>query len=169
MPTRTHNLTLSALFIALGVLIPFLFHTVGLGKMFLPMFWPIAAGAFFLPVSYAMAAGALSPILSSLSTGMPPPPILYKMIAELALFAGTIGMLYRKTSLGIFWLVLSGLFISEIVTLLGAAAIAPIFGLPPELYAIASFIESIPGVVAILVIVPLIIKKAKGEPIFRTR
>jgi hypothetical protein len=169
MPIRTHNLTQSALFIALGVLVPFLFHTVGLGKMFLPMFWPIAASAFFLPTSYSMAVGALTPILSSLSTGMPPPPILYKMIAELALFAGTIGMLYRKTSLGIFWLVLSGLFISEIVTLLSAAAIAPMIGLPPELYAIASFIESIPGVVVVMIMIPLIIKKAKGEPIFATR
>ena len=169
MTSRTQHITLSALFMALGILIPFLFHGIGLGSVFIPMFWPIAVSAFFLPFSFAIAVGALTPLLSSMFTGMPPPPTLYKMIFELAFLAGCTCLLYRKTRYGIFWLLLFGLVLSRIVALLGAAAIAPILGLPPEFYAVFSLIEGTPGMIIMLVFLPLILKRITNEPILGLR
>lgn len=169
MKVRTQNLTSSAVFIALGILVPIFFHAIGLGPVFLPMFWPIATSAFFLPITYAIAVGAITPILSTLMTGMPPPPILYKMIFELACLSGIISLLYEKTRYGTLWLVLAGLFIAEVTALLSAAAIAPLLGLPPQLYAIASLVKSIPGIVLILGLIPSILKSIKKEPIFSMR
>jgi len=166
MASRTKNITLSALFIALGILIPILFHGIGLGAMFLPMFWPVAASAFFLPLPYAVTAGILTPLISTLMTGMPPPPILYKMIFELAVLSFIISLLHSKTRLGIFWLIGAGLFCALAAGFLGAFAVAPIFGFPPELYAVASLIRSLPGVITMFVALPLFLKRITKEPIF---
>ncbi|MBN2029540.1 ECF transporter S component [bacterium] len=169
MGVRTIHLTLSALFIAMGILIPILFHMIGMGSVFLPMFWPIAICGFFLPFQYAIIVGGLTPVLSSLMTGMPPQPILTKMIFELVFLAGSINLLYEKTRWGSLWIVFIGIVISRIVLLVGSAAIAPILGLPAEWYAIASLFKSIPGIIILLVVTPVIIKKIKGELIFRMR
>jgi len=169
MTVRTQNLTLSAVFIAIGIIIPVFFHAIGLGKVFLPMFFPIATSAFFLPITYAIGVGTITPILSTLMTGMPPPPILYKMIFELACLAGITSLLYEKTRYGTLWLVLAGLLSAEIIALLGAAAISPLLGLPPQLYAIASLLESIPGIIIIVISIPMILKTIKNEPIYNMR
>ena len=169
MTARTQNLTRSGLFIALGVLFPIVFHAVGMGSIFLPMFWPVAISAFFLPIPHALAVGVLTPILSTMVTGMPPPPTLYKMIFELAFLAGFTSLLYHKTRYGIFWLILGGVFMAEVAALISAAAIAPILGLPPEFYAVASLLKSVPGMILILVLIPLILKKIKNEILFGLR
>jgi len=169
MNVRTQNITLSALFIAFGVLFPILFHSIGLGSILLPMFWPVAASAFFLPIPHAFAVGTLTPVLSMLITGMPPPPTLYRMIFELAVLATITGLLYRKTRYTIFWPLLGGLFTAMVAGLLGSAAIAPILGLPPEFYAIASSIKTIPGIITILALAPPILKRIKHEPIWSSR
>lgn len=169
MKNQTQNLTLSSLFIALGILIPILFHAIGLGSMMLPMFWPITVGAFFLAVPYAAAVGVLTPVLSALMTGMPPPPILYKMIFELVFLGISISFGYRKTRLGIFWLVLAGMLISRIMALLGSAAIAPLLGLPPEFYALISLLKGTPGMIVIVVLMPLIVSRLMPDPIFSMR
>lgn len=169
MKNPVHQITLSGFFIGLGILIPILFHSAGLGKVFLPMFWSVAACGFFLSVPYAAATGTLTPLLSLLMTGMPPPPIIYKMIFELTFLSVTISFLYRKTLIGIFWIILAGLIVSEIILFFSAAAIAPILGLPPQFYAIGSLIRGIPGIVIILILVPLIIKKIKNESLFKSR
>jgi len=169
MNNRTKHMTLSGLFISLGILIPILFHAMGLGSVFLPMFIPIAASGFFLSVPYAVCVGVLTPILSMMLTGMPPPPIIYKMIFELSFLAGMTGFLYQKTHLGIFWLIFGGLFSAEVMGLLGSAAIAPILGLPAQFYAVASLLKGIPGMIVLLTVLPLAIHKIKNEPIWSTR
>ena len=169
MGIRTANLTLSALFMAIGILIPLLFHMIGVGSVFLPIFWPIAICGFFLPFQYTVIVAGLTPVLSSLMTGMPPQPILTKMIFELIFLSGAINLFYVKTRLGSLWIVLIGIVLSRIVLLIGSAAIAPILGLPPEWYAIASLIKGIPGMIILLSMIPIIIRNIKGEDIIRLR
>lgn len=137
MTDRTKYITLSAPFIAMGILFPILFHSIGLGPMFLPMFWPVVISAFFLPIPYIVAVGILTPLLSSFMTGMPPPPILYKMIFELGILSVVLGYLYKSTRYGVFWLILLGLIIAIFAGFVGSIIIAPLFGLPPEFYAAA--------------------------------
>ena len=169
MMSRSREMTLSALFMALGVLIPFLFHAVGLGPMFLPMFWPLAVAGFFLEAPFPILVGVLTPVLSTMVTGMPPPPILYKMMAELAILTGFVGLLFRRTRLGLFWILCIGVTLSRGIALLGAAVLAPILGLPPGLYALATLVEGMPGVAAMLILLPPVLKRIMHHPIFRRR
>jgi hypothetical protein len=169
MTDRTKYITLSAPFIAMGVLFPMLFHSVGLGPMFLPMFWPVVIGAFFLPIPYIVAVGILTPLLSSFMTGMPPPPVLYRMIFELGVLSIVLGYLYSRTRYGIFWLILSGLIFALFAGFVGSLIIAPLFGLPPEFYAAASLLNSVPGFLSMLVLLPVIVKRIKHETIFGLR
>lgn len=171
MEVRSRKLTLSAMFIALGILFPILFHSVGVGNIFLPMFWPVATSAFFLPILYTIAVGTLTPLVSSLVTGMPPisPPIVYIMMLELAFLSGTTSFLYQWTRWGLFWLLFVGLFVSRAVLFLSAASFAPILGLPPNLVSTGSVIQGIPGVIAILILVPIIVKRVKNDVIWELR
>jgi len=166
---KNRNLILSAFFIALGILIPMLFHFVGLGPMLLPMFWPVAISAFFLPLSYSVLVGLLTPIISTLMTGMPPPPILYKMIFELGCLSSIINVLYHKTRWGTFWIIFFALFCTMAAGLLGAYAIAPIFGFPPELYAIAALLKNLPGLLIMIVFIPIFLNRIIKEYAFKKR
>lgn len=169
MISRIRQITWSAVFVALGVFLPFVFHGVGLGSMFLPMFWPLAAAGFFLEAPFPFLAGLLTPLLSTMVSGMPPPPILYKMMAELAILGGCTGLMYRGTRLGIFWILASGLIVSRGAALLGAALLAPVLGLPPGLYAFATLVEGLPGTVAMLVLLPPVLRRLTHHPVFRRR
>ena len=168
---RTQQLTLSAMFVALAVLFPMLFHTVGLGATFLPMFWPVAAAAFFLSAPLAVAVGILAPLLSFLTTGMPPisPPILHVIIVELLAMIGTIELLYHKTKLGLTWILLLGLIFSRIVLFFVVMVLAPLLGLPEKLFSAGMVIQGLPGVLAILIVVPITVSRIKREPIVEFR
>ena len=161
MADRTRDLVLSAMFIAAGVILPSFFHALGLGAAFLPMFWPVAVAGFFLPLPAAILTGFLTPVVSFLITGMPPPPILYRMIVELAMLSASISLLQRR--LGIFLTVASGLVVSLLAGFGGSLLIAPILGLPPAFYAAATMLRGLPGIAAILFIVPLITGKLKSN------
>src|SRR4030042_3933902 len=154
---------------ATGILLPIFFHAAGLGSVFLPMFWPVAVSAFLLPFPFAPAVGVLTPLLSFIMTGMPPPPILYKMLLELSALAASVRMLYSKTRLGTLWIMLIAIILSEGIGLLGSALIAPVLGWPRELYAAASLLQILPGLFSMLIMIPPVINRLLKEPIFGFR
>lgn len=166
---QTLQMIEGALFMALGFVFPVVFHMAGMGKVFLPMFWPLAVSGFFLTRPFAAAVGLLTPLISFLLTGMPPIPILQLMMIELSVMTLTIRLLFDQTRLGAFWIVIAGLAVSRIVTWIGAEGIAPLLGLPPDLYALSKIIEGIPGIIAILIVVPLLVKRIFHIPIFQSR
>jgi hypothetical protein len=166
---HTRDITLSAAFIASGLLIPLLFHTIGLGATLLPMFWSVAVAGFFLPAPAALLTGILTPPASFLISGMPPPPVLYKMIFELGTLGLCIALLVRNTRLGGFWIVLSGLAASLGAGLVGSACIAPLLGLPPAFYAAASLVQGLPGIAVMLILIPLLIFRLLKIPALTPR
>ncbi|HPG38107.1 MAG TPA: ECF transporter S component [bacterium] len=171
MTKRTNQMTLSAMFIALGVLLPIVFHSIGLGSIFLPMFWPVAAAAFFLPVSFAALVGILTPLVSFLFTGMPPlsPPILYIMIFELLALSLITSLLYTRTRWGIVWPLVAGLLCSRIVLFFMVIPLASVLGLPPQLASAAYILKGLPGIILIIIVSSLLINRIKHEPIFTNR
>jgi len=102
-----HFLAYTALLIAVGVLLPMIFHQMGIaGKVFLPMHFPvIIAGFLFGPLS-GVLVGCFSPVLSFLLTGMPPFPTVLAMVPELMTYGAVSGWLYRgvRASVCISWL-----------------------------------------------------------------
>ncbi len=147
------------MFMALAVLIPMLLHAFGLGAALLPMFWPVAASVFFLPTSWAVTVAVLSPLVSTLFTGMPPisPPILQIMVVELAVLAAVSSFVYRSTSARVIISVLAGLIASRVALFFIVAALAPVLGLPSNVFSIAWVSRGIPGIVIMLVLIPLLV------------
>ena len=171
MKISTQKLTLSALFIAMGILVPILFHGMGLGSIFLPMFWPLVIGSFFLPIHLAVIIGVLTPVLSFLITGMPPisPPILYLLIVQLGVLTGTISLLYSRTRLGIFLSMCISFLVERCALFILAVPLASILGLPPKLASTAIVIKGMPGVLIILAVVPFLVSRLKRESVFASQ
>jgi hypothetical protein len=167
MRISSQNLTLAALFMALGVLIPLVFHHAGLGpllgQILLPMFWPIAVGSFFLPFGLAIVVGLSVPLLSALFSGMPPVPLLYIMPLELALMAGIIQQIYTRTSWGVFRSLLTGLAVTRLAYLLYAAVLSPLLGVSSRMITSVAVIYGIPGMAAMLILIPLILRRLPGH------
>jgi len=80
-------------FISLGVLLPIAFHAVGaMGSVFLPMHIPVLMAGLLMGPVIGAGVGALTPVCSSLLTGMPPlMPTLPIMIPELIAYGAVAG------------------------------------------------------------------------------
>ena len=95
------KLTVTALFLALSVALPPLFHAVGLGQAFSPLHIPALACGLICGPLYGLICGALGPLLASLINGMPPMAMLLYFIPEMmayGLFAGLFFKLIRTGS-----------------------------------------------------------------------
>jgi hypothetical protein len=90
----TGTLTGTALLLALGVVLPIVFHAIPLGgRVFLPMHLPtFVAGLVLGPVA-GLVVGAGSPVLSALLTGRPSVFYMVPMLFELATYGIVAGLL----------------------------------------------------------------------------
>ncbi|MCL2212486.1 MAG: ECF transporter S component [Oscillospiraceae bacterium] len=96
MKKQTHKLALSAMFIALGFLAPFIIgNDMALGSMFLPMHIPILLCGFIVGGLWGGVVGATVPLLRTLILGVPPIyPMSIAMSAELAVYGLVAGVMY---------------------------------------------------------------------------
>ncbi|MCD5414214.1 MAG: ECF transporter S component [Clostridiales bacterium] len=156
-----------ALFIALGVLFPQLFHLVGFGgPVFLPMHIPVLlAGLLVCPIA-GLYVGLITPILSYFLTGMPPmsPPILPIMIFELAIYGLVAGVLYRKLKLNIFVSLIGAMISGRIMYGFVLVIMLNIFAiqLPPGLTLKAAILTGMPGMLIQLTFIPILVKSLVG-------
>lgn len=90
----TGTLTGTALLLALGVVLPIVFHAIPLGgRVFLPMHLPtFVAGLVLGPVA-GLVVGVGSPLLSALLTGRPSVFYMVPMIFELGTYGLIAGLL----------------------------------------------------------------------------
>lgn len=94
----TQKLCAGALLIALGVLLPQVFHLIGgqaAGGLLLPMHLPVLIGGLLLGPYYGAAVGVITPLISFLLTGMPPAARLPFMLVELVAY-GIISGAFRN-------------------------------------------------------------------------
>jgi niacin transporter len=71
--------------------------------MFLPMHVSVLLAGCFLGWKYGLLVGAVTPLLSFLTTGMPPAPMLFLMLAELGFYglaSGVFNQLLRSRERG---------------------------------------------------------------------
>ncbi len=97
---KTEKLTVTALFIALGILLPVLTHGIGAGTVLLPMHLPVLCCGMLCGPVWGLLCGLLLPICNFFLTGM---PVLYPMLpivtCELCVYGFLGGVFYRKTPL----------------------------------------------------------------------
>lgn len=162
MKSSTRNITLMGVFIALAVLIPIVFHTLGLGATFLPMFLPILLAGFFLSPVHAGIVGVAGPVVSSLLTGMPPLlPVTPVLSTEGFALGFVVATSYRLKKFSPVLCVLFALIIERIILVLVIFLMVPFFGLPPQSFSIGVLATSMPGIILNLILVPLLVKYLK--------
>ncbi len=163
------NIVKGALFIALGVLIPQLFHSIGAGPMFLPMHIPVLLAGFLAGPITGLYVGILTPILSHLLTGMPPVapvPMLPIMIFELSTYGFIAGILYNKLRINIFTSLFGAMLAGRIVYGLMVYIILVFFDIKmqkPIVAVITAIKTGIIGIIIQMIVIPVIVKLQEGE------
>lgn len=161
------EITASGLFIALGLVLPVIFHMFDQGSTFLPMHIPVLLAGFTLSLPYAAAVGIATPLLSSALTGMPPLyPVLPYMVFELAVYAVAASLLSRKMKLNVYLSLIISMVAGRITAGAAVWAMISFFGakLPGPLAFMASAVTGgLPGIsIQVIVIPPLVLLLRKS-------
>ncbi len=155
------QITLAGLFIAIGLILPMAFHVLGPGTTFLPMHIPVLMAGFSLGLPMALLVGILTPILSSLLTGMPLIfPVLPFMILELGTYALGTSFLYRTLK----WNVYVSLLVTMVLGRIAAMSAVWVLvnyttaKLPnPWVFITGAITAGVPGIFIQLILIPPIV------------
>ncbi len=176
--TAIRNLVLTALFLAIGLVLPLLTGQIKeIGSMLLPMHLPVFLCAFICGWQYATPMAFVLPILRSLIFGMPPIyPTALAMAFELAAYAFVAGFIYHKLvkKQNIATLMLS-LVVAMIVgrAVWGAAQFLLLVA-DGQTFTFAAFLagaftKAFPGIIAQLILIPLIMMALDRAKLVRFR
>jgi len=165
---HARKLTYGGLFVALALVLPSMFHMVGMGQVFLPMHIPVLLAGFVCGPIVGMLVGMVSPVLSALLTGMPPltPPTAQAMVIELGLYGLLTGLLFEKLRLGAYVSLIGAMFAGRVIYGAIAWAILPMFGFPKvPLWAplVGAVGKSLPGVIVQIVCIPPVLSLVKRD------
>lgn len=159
----TKKMVLAALFLALGLYLPFLTGQIPqIGSMLLPMHLPVLICGFVCGWQYGLVVGFILPLFRSLLFGMPPFPLVaVPMAFELATYGLLTGLLYKLLPKKH-----SFIYVSLIVAMLGGRIVwglvrfAMLFtgtSITWQAFMSAVFLKSIPGIIVQIVLVPLVV------------
>ena len=172
--TSSKRITLCAVCIALCYVLPIAFHSVGLGSILSPMHIPVLLCGIVCGGGYGLICGLIGPLLSHLLSGMPGAMMLPRMIPELCVYGLIAGLAMKYIRTGRFTADVYTSLVAAMIAgrIVGGIATAIFFTLTSGVYSIALwatsyFVESVPGIVAHLVIVPVLVftlKKARLIP-----
>ena len=163
--TRTRNLVLAALFLALALLLPFLTGQIPqIGKMISPMHIPAFLCGFVCGWPYALAVGFIAPLLRNLLFHMPPLfPTGVSMAFELATYGVVAAICYRRLPLKRVARLCVSLLISMVAGRLVWGLVRLIIaGLTASSFTFSAFLSgalltALPGIVCHLIVVPLVV------------
>lgn len=160
----TKNLVLAGLFLALGLVIPFLTAQIpSIGSKLLPMHIPALLCGFICGWPYGLIVGFIVPIFRSILFGMPPMfPVAMAMAFELAVYGCMTGLLYKlfpKKNAFIYVNLIIAMICGR--TIWGIASFF-LYGLSGiaftgEVFMAGAFINAIPGIAIQMIIIPIII------------
>lgn len=167
----TRNLVLAGLFIAFGLLMPFItIQLPSMGSRFLPMHMPVLISGFVCGWKYGLAVGLIVPVFRSLLFGMPPMfPTAAAMAIELAIYGFMTGLMYKllpKKNIYIYMALIIAMVCGRIAWGIVCILLFGLSGTPYtwELFMTGAFFDAIPGIIAQLTVIPIVIialKKAK--------
>lgn len=162
--TNVKTLVLSALFLALALVLPFLTGQIPeVGSMLCPMHIPALLCGFFCGWPWGLTVGLIAPVLRSLLFGMPPMfPVAVCMAAELATYGAVSGMLYRRLprkKSSVYIALLTAMVAGRLVW--GAAQFLCV-GLDPSAFGLSAFwagavATAIPGIVVQILLIPVLV------------
>ena len=158
------NLTLAAMFLAIGLVLPmFTGQIPQIGNMLLPMHIPVLLCGLICGWQYGLVVGFITPLLRSVVFGM---PVLYPMAIamafELMTYGFVIGFLYEKSP----WKCMVALYRCMIAAMLSGRMVWGILqvillgagkdGFTFQAFLAGAFFQAIPGILLQLILIPSI-------------
>ena len=169
---KLKKMCLSAMFIALGVVLPFVTMNIPeIGNMLLPMHIPVLLSGFILGPVYGMIVGFVTPLLRSIMFGA---PIFYPKAIVMSFELLTYGLIS-----GVFYHIifnrrskLINIYISLILAMVfgrvtygivqSIIGLVNMNGFTFKVFVTEAIINAIPGIIIQLIIIPIIIKLLGG-------
>lgn len=169
--TNLRNLCLSAMFLALAFVLPFLTGQIPeIGNMLCPMHIPVLLCGFVCGGPWGFAVGLIAPILRSVTIGAPTLfPRAVAMAFELAAYGFFTGLFHKVLPKKKPYIYLSLVLSMIIGRLVWGAAQFCFMGLAHTEFSLAKFwagavTEAIPGIILQLAVIPvfvMMLKKSK--------
>lgn len=163
MKTQIKKLTLSAMFLAIGLVLPFLTGQIQvIGSMLLPMHIPVLLCGLICGWAYGGAIGVVLPLLRFAIFGMPPMPNCISMAFELATYGLAVGLLYNmskwKCIFSLYRSMLIAMVLGRVVWGIAQAIILGITGsgFTMQMFLAGALLNAIPGIILQLVLIPVI-------------
>lgn len=163
-PNRLRKMILSALFLALAFILPFVTGQIPeIGSMLCPMHLPVLLCGFVCGAPWGLAVGFIAPLLRSITLGMPPLfPTAICMAFELAAYGLLTGLFYRALPKKRAMIYVSLLLAMLLGRLVWGAAMFVCMGLNGGAFTLATFLagavtNAIPGIILQIVLVPVIV------------
>lgn len=157
------QMVLAALFLALGLTLPFLTGQIReIGNKLLPMHLPILLCGFICGWKYGLLVGFITPLLRCFLFSMPAPTSAIGMAFELAVYGAVTGFLYKKLIekkgriyISLLLAMIAGRIVKGIanVIVLGITGSAYTW----KMFISGTMINAIPGVVVQLILIPILV------------
>ena len=164
---KTHRLVVAGLCLALGILLPQVFHVIPVantGNVFLPMHIPVILCGYFVGAGYGALVGAICPLFSFLFTGMPNAARLPFMIVELMVYGAAAGLFYYLLSklhktLRIYLTLILTMICGRVAYFIGLVVAVYILGMKDlsVMAVISAIVLGVPGIIIQLIVIPVII------------
>ena len=163
-------MVLSALFLALAFVMPFLTGQIPeIGAMLCPMHIPVLLCGFLCGWPWGLTVGFIAPLLRSLTLGMPPMfPTALCMAFELAAYGAFAGLLYRllpRKKWCIYAALLGAMLLGRLVW---GGAMYVCMGIQGSAFAFSAFLagaitNAIPGIIVQIILVPILVMLLSQE------
>ena len=160
----TKRLVMSAVFVALGLIMPFITMQIqSIGNMLLPMHIPVLLCGFLCGAPYGVLVGAIVPVFRSMLFGMPVMmPMAVGMSFELAAYGLISGLLYSVLAdkkFGTYIALLGAMFTGRAVWGLVSCVLYRILGnvFTWELFMAGALFNAIPGIIIQLAVIPVLV------------
>lgn len=158
------KLTLSAMFLAMAFVMPFLTGQIPqIGSMLCPMHIPVLLCGFFCGAPWGLAVGFIAPIFRSFTLGMPPMfPVAICMAFELAAYGFVAGYLHHKLAKkrrNVYVSLLSSMVIGRLVW---GIVMFVCMGLDASKFGFSAFLagavlNAVPGIILQIVLIPVLV------------
>ena len=161
---HTRKLVLSAMFLALGLVLPLLTGQIrSIGNMLLPMHIPVFLCGLICGWQYGLVTGISLPVLRYFLFGM---PVLFPtgiaMAFELATYGAVIGILYSRSR----WKCVIALYRSLLLAMLAGRIVWAVVqmlllgaggdGFTWKMFVAGAFVNAVPGILLQLILIPAV-------------
>ncbi|SCG81630.1 hypothetical protein DW1_0009 [Proteiniborus sp. DW1] len=157
----TRDLVVTGLLLALGLVTPMMFHFFGgTGPVFLPMHIPVLIGGFVLPPFLALLLGMVTPLVSSLLTGMPVIfPMGVIMFFELGIYGLVASLASRKLRLAPILSLIIAMIAGRVAAGIVVFVLSSGFGIQMNSIAFVkgAIVTGLPGIVIQMILIPSLV------------